>query len=483
VTVTDAGVTAPPRRATAWLVVLCCVPNASLVAYVNVALPSIRETFGVNSATLSWAASAYITAGAAAAVACGRVADILGLRRTMLACIAGYAVASLAVASAPTFALLVAGRVVQGFCGMGLASLGIAATARLFDPTERARVMGHMLSVFGAGLITASLAGGHLIEVIGWRWPFAGSGLLALLLLPGVVRHMPGAPATGDRPPMDFVGGALALTGIIGSLIWINDLGRRPGGPRALVALAVAVLAWAAFWRWIGRARHPFLDPSLLRNGSYVAACGLGGAMQALYVGTGFLVPLLLHDVFHRSPGAIGLLVQPGFVALAAGGLLSRRLLARDPLGVVAYGSVAAGLVAVAVAAVGVRGVLWYELAAFAVFGGTYALAQAGLTVVVARMLPDAYQATGLGFFAFFYFASGSLAVSATGGVASGRKAAGHALLPWVGSRQVGFSDAFVVLGACGLLCIVLAVAQQRRSYRRAAAAAAAEVPAVLPVA
>jgi len=478
--VSDAVGAAPNRRATAWLVALCCLPNASLVAYVNVALPSIRETFGVNAATLSWASSGYITAGAAAAVACGRVADVLGLRRTMLACISGYTAASLAVATSPTFALLVAARVVQGFCGMGLASLAIAAGARLFDPTERARVMGLMLSMFGAGLIIASLAGGHLIEGVGWRWPFAGSGVLALLLLRGIVRHMPGVPAKEARPPMDFVGGALALAGIVGSLIWINDLGRRPGGPRALIALAVAVVAWTGFWSWIRRAPHPFLDPALLRDGGYVTACGLGGAMQALYVGTGFLVPLVLHDVFHRSPGAIGLLVQPGFVALAACGLLSRRLLGRDPLAVVASVSVVAGLVGLALAAVGARSVMWYELAAFAVFGGAYAIAQAGLTVVVARMLPDAYQATGLGFFAFFYFACGSLAVSATGGVASGRKVAGHALLPWVGSRLVGFSDAFVVLGVLGLLCVVLAVAQQRRVGR---VARMADVPAPVPVA
>ncbi|HEV7888072.1 MAG TPA: MFS transporter [Acidimicrobiales bacterium] len=428
------------------LIALCCVPNSSLVAYINVALPSIKETFGVSPATLSWAASAYITAGAAAAVACGRAADVLGLRRTMLACISGYAVASMAVASAPTFPLLVAARAVQGFCGMGLASLAIAATAHLFDPAERTRIMGLMLAVFGAGLIAASLAGGHLIEGVGWRWPFVGVGVLALGLLVGVAKLMPGV-RVGERPPMDVAGGALALTGIVGSLIWINDLGRRPGGARALVALAVAVAAWAGFWSWIKRAPHPFLDPSLLRNGGYVAACGLGGAMQALYVGTGFLVPLVLHDVFGRRSGAIGQLMQPGFVALAAGGLLSRRLLARDPLRMVAGVSLAAGLVGVALAAVGVRGVFWYLLAAFGVFGGTYAVSQAGLTVVVARMLPEQYQATGLGFFAFFYFACGSLAVSATGGVASGH----------------GFSSAFRVLGVLGVVVVVLAGAQLRR--------------------
>ena len=453
-----------PTRRSAIVLSACALPNAILVSYINLALPDIQATFRTSAASVSWVASGYITAGAAGAVVAGRAADVFGLRRSAITCLSGFAATSVGVALAPSLAAMIILRVVEGGFGMSLASLAIAAIARRYKAAERVRVMGIMLVVFGAGLIIGSLAGGVVIDALGWRVAFAAVGLASLILGPAIASELPGVRVGDLKTSFDFVGGAIAVSAIVATLIWFNRLGRYPSSLTTLIALGVAVVGWPAFWWWINHADRPFVAPAVLRDGRYMACCGLASAMQALFVGCGFVLPLVLHDVFGWSSGLIGVLAQPGFVALAIGGLLARHALnGGERIGPAYWACLLAGLAGIALFLGGLDAGSAPLVVTYAIFGGTYALAQTGLTALVSRVVHSEYQATGLGFFTFAYFAAGSLAVSAEAGIASGRHGASSPLLPWLHAPAKGFSDSFVVLAVCGLAAIGLSLALMKR--------------------
>ncbi|HEX6026986.1 MAG TPA: MFS transporter, partial [Solirubrobacter sp.] len=84
------------------------------IAIVNVALPSIGAALGFADSGLQWVVTAYVLAGGGLLLAGGRAADRLGRRRVFLAGLGLFTAASLACGLAPSPAVLIAARVVQG---------------------------------------------------------------------------------------------------------------------------------------------------------------------------------------------------------------------------------------------------------------------------------------------------------------------------------------------------------------------------------
>src|ERR671911_2943215 len=81
---------------------------------VNVAFPSIRESFpGTSIGELSWVLNAYNIVFAAFLIVCGRLADLLGRRRTFILGVLVFTAASVLCGAAPSVGLLVAARVLQ----------------------------------------------------------------------------------------------------------------------------------------------------------------------------------------------------------------------------------------------------------------------------------------------------------------------------------------------------------------------------------
>src|SRR5699024_5502697 len=96
-------------------VLVIAILNSVLTgSMVNVVLSEIRGTFDVSTAQLSWVITAYSLMYAVGIPLFGRISDFIGTRTLFLAGIAGFALGSLVVAVAPSFALVIIGRFIQG---------------------------------------------------------------------------------------------------------------------------------------------------------------------------------------------------------------------------------------------------------------------------------------------------------------------------------------------------------------------------------
>ena len=204
-----------PSRALAFLTLAIASIMAVLDgAIVNVALPIISSDMDVTPAHAIWVVNAYQLAVTVSLLPLATLGDILGYRRIFLWGTGISALAFVACALSPSYGWLLAGRVGQGIGAGLILSVGPALATSLFPEEQRARVLGHYMTMFGLGGALGPSVFGLLLEQYGWSavWGFrAPLSAVAFLL----AWTLPKAPRADRQETFDAAGAislALALS-------------------------------------------------------------------------------------------------------------------------------------------------------------------------------------------------------------------------------------------------------------------------------
>jgi DHA2 family methylenomycin A resistance protein-like MFS transporter len=274
-----------PREA--WIRLAVCTATATLLqldgTLITVALPSAGHELGVGAHTIAWVLTAYFLSYAGFLLPGGRLVDRLGSRPVALVGLAVFGAGALAGALAPSFAVLVVTRVVQG-AGAGLVSpAAMAGAVSGFPPQRR----GTALGLWGAGSGMANLAGplvgGVLTVLAGWRADWWVLVPLTLLAGAAVARLVPRA-VRGQAPAA----------------------GGQSGGGR--VVAAAAFIAGLTFCVMIGCF---YLAQQYLQHTAGFSALGAGATLVFVALLVGFAAPLagrLADRGGERAPVTVGLL-------------------------------------------------------------------------------------------------------------------------------------------------------------------------------
>ena len=308
------------------------------VSIVNVALPSIEAGIDASTSELQWIVSGYALTFGLVLVPAGRVGDAIGRRTMFIAGVILFGAASLACGLAPTSALLVAGRLVQGMAGGLLNPQVSGIIQQLFRGEERGRAFGLLGATIGVSTAVGPVVGGLIIGLLGvetgWRWIFfvnlpiaVGAVALARRWLPA-----PAARAPGGRLDLDPLGVLLLGTGVAALLLPLVESSRGTAVAPWWLALVGAVLV-AAFLAWersvAARGRSPLVDLRLFRVPGYASGATIGAVYFAGFTGIFFVLTIYFQRALGYSPLLAGLTVTPfaagSAVASAVGGRLVHR--------------------------------------------------------------------------------------------------------------------------------------------------------------
>lgn len=298
---------------------------------VNIALPAMSEALGFVDSALPWVVNAYALAFGGLLLLGGRIADLVGHRRAVLAGLVLFGIASVLGGFAQSPAQLVAARAGQGVAAAVLAPIGLTLIMVTFaEGPARARALGIWSMVTAGGSALGVLLGGVLTDLLDWRWVFFVN---APIVLVGVVLAARSVPAV--RPPRtgrpDVLGAVLG-TGAMTALVYgLMETDRHPwGSARTLGTLAAAVLLGLAFLLWEAR----FAQAPIVRLGVLRARTAWVASTVVTLLGAGMLVgfyfcSLLLQNVLHYGPLAAGAAFLPFCAGTAAGSMVAGRLTAR----------------------------------------------------------------------------------------------------------------------------------------------------------
>ncbi|MER8158913.1 MFS transporter [Streptomyces sp. NPDC094472] len=318
----------------------------------NLALPGIGRDLGAAGGGLQWVVSGYLLAAGALMAGAGRLGDLYGRRRLLMAGLAVFGGASVVCALAPSLPVLVGARVVQGAGGAMAMPAGLALLTNACPPGSRARVMGRALGIGGVATVCGPYVGGVLTEAVSWR---AVCWLNVPLALVAVVCAARAGESRDTTAPVSVdAAGLITATGALAALAVLVDRGYLWGwtSGRSAVALALAVGLGAVFVRRERAAAHPLMDLALFGNRPFVALTAAGAAANAATVVVLFAVPLALQGPWRLSATGAGAAFLAPAAAMALAGPVAGRIrtahAVRAMAGVLVLGAAALGAAAAA---------------------------------------------------------------------------------------------------------------------------------------
>ncbi len=291
----------------------------------NVALPSMQRELHATTSGLQWTIDAYTLVLASLLMLAGSTADRIGRKRVFMAGLVIFTAGSLLCSLAPNLELLVVFRMVQAVGGSMLNPVAMSIITNTFtDPRERARAIGAWGAVVGISMAAGPLAGGLLVESVGWRsifWVNLPVGLAALLL---TLRFVPESRAPRPRRP-DPVGQVLVIA-LFGSLTYAIIEAPDASLAQVLPFAAVAVAALLALLVYEPRRAEPLIDLRFFHSAPFSGATGIAVSAFAALGGFLFLSTLYLQNVRGLDALHAGLWMLPMAVPTLLCAPLSGRL-------------------------------------------------------------------------------------------------------------------------------------------------------------
>ncbi len=280
---------------------------------VNVALPSISDDFASGITGLQWVVDGYTLMFAALLLWSGALADRVGARSAFAVGLGVFVAASVACAAAPSLAVLIVARFVQGSAAAVMMPSSMALLGQAYeDPVLRARAVA-MWAMGGALASSTGPVLGGLLTLVSWRLIFVVNvpvGAAAMWLTSRI------APSPRRRVPFDWFGqasGIVAMSALTYGVIEGGAVGFD--APQVVGAIALAGVASVAFVVVESRVAHPMVPLRLFGVQPVRASIIVGFAFVVGYCGLPFVMSLYLQQLRGLSAFRAGLVFVPMMVS------------------------------------------------------------------------------------------------------------------------------------------------------------------------
>lgn len=295
-------------------------------AALNIVLPTLMDTFSIEATVVQWLTTGYILAVGVLIPLFGLLVKWVSTRALAFTAITLLIVGALVAAMAPSFGILLAGRIIQGLGTGILIPLMFNTAVAIYPVTRIGTAMGIIgLVVMFAPAVSPVLAG-FIVEHASWEWvfwsmvPMLTLALITCALTLKNVREL-------SRPRVDAISIVFSTLGFGGLVLGLSLGGdthwKNPEGP---VMVAVGLLGIAAFAHRQIRRDHPILDVRSFQTPAFSLSVLVMFINNALLFGSIFLLPMYLQNAKHVSVFIAGLLMLPGGLMNGAFSAVSGRI-------------------------------------------------------------------------------------------------------------------------------------------------------------
>ncbi len=293
----------------------------------NVSLPTLTHAFNASFQQVQWVVLAYLLAVTALIVSVGRLGDLIGRRRLLLAGICLFTTASVMCGAAPTLSLLIAARAAQGLGAAIMMALTLAFVGETVAKTKIGSAMGLLGSMSAIGTALGPSLGGVLIAGFGWRSIFFINVPLGVLTFFLAYRNLPVDRQILKTDPAGFDNlGTLLLALTLAAYALAMTMGRGSFASLNLVLLLATVLGVSLFVLVEARAASPLIPLAMFHNAGLSASLAMSVLVSTVMMATLVVGPFYLAGALGLNAAMVGLVLSVGPIAAALTGAPAGRI-------------------------------------------------------------------------------------------------------------------------------------------------------------
>ncbi|MGV8856930.1 MDR family MFS transporter [Rhodoglobus sp.] len=317
--------------------VIALMLAATFVVFLNetslvVAIPRIMADLNIEPSTAQWLSTSFMLTMAVVIPITGFLIQRFSTRTIFIAAMSFFTLGTVLGAVAPTFFVLIIGRVIQASGTAMMLPLLMTTVMTLVPPATRGKTMGNVSIVMSMAPAVGPTVAGLVLAVFDWRWVFIVMIPIALIaLILGITRvKNVTEPSKVSIDVLSVILSAIAFSGLIYGL---SSLGESASGTTVFVAPVIPIVAGAIsltlfIIRQIALQKEDraLLDLRTFAAPGFAVSIGLMMVMMAALFGTIILLPMFTQDVLGLEPIESGLLVLPGSLIMGLLGPVVGRL-------------------------------------------------------------------------------------------------------------------------------------------------------------
>jgi EmrB/QacA subfamily drug resistance transporter len=291
--------------------------DSTIVAVAN---PTIMTALHTGYGTVVWVTSAYLLGYAVVLLVAGRLGDRFGPKNLYLIGLVIFTVASVWCGLSGSAAMLITARVVQGVGAGALTPQTLSTITRIFPAQGRGSAMSMWGATAGVASLIGPLAGGVLVDSLGWQWIFFVNVPVGIIALALAVWFVPVLPVRAQR--FDLIGVALSGVGMFLLVFGLQEGQSASWAPWiwAVLVGGAGLMSAFVYWQSINGARFggaPLVPLAMFGDRDF-SLCNIGVGIIS-FTSTALMLPLTFYaqSVCGLSPTRSALLIAP--VAIISG--------------------------------------------------------------------------------------------------------------------------------------------------------------------
>ena len=296
----------------------------------NVGLPALAQAFSASFQQVQWVVLAYLLAITTLIVSVGRLGDIVGRRRLLLAGILLFTAASVLCGVAPTLWLLIAARAAQGIGAAVMMALTMAFVGETAPKEKTGSAMGLLGTMSAIGTALGPSLGGILISAFDWQAIFLINVPLGVLTLLLAYRTLPAdrRPQNSDLASFDKAG-TLLLALTLAAYALAMTMGRGQFGPLNAALLSAAVVGAGLFVLAETKAASPLIRLATFGNPALSAGFATSALVSTVMMTTLVVGPFYLSGALGLGTAVVGFVLSAGPLVVALTGVPAGRVVDR----------------------------------------------------------------------------------------------------------------------------------------------------------
>ena len=370
--------------------------DSTIVAVAN---PTIMAALDITSYdTIIWVTSAYLLAYAVPLLVSGRLGDRFGTKNLYIAGLAVFTAASLWCGLSGSIGMLIAARVVQGIGAALLTPQTLSTITRIFPPERRGVALSMWGATAGIATLVGPLAGGVLVDHLGWSWIFFVNVPIGVIGIVAAYRLIPELETHPHR--FDIPGVVLSGIGLFLIVFGLQEGQTHEWALWIWSVIAIGIVFMAMFLWWQDHNHEEPLIPLAIFKDRDFSLANIGIAVIGFTV-TAMILPVMFYaqSVTGLNPTRAALLTAP--MAVASGvlapfvGRLTDRAHPRPIIGF-GFSTLAIGLLWLSVAMTP-GSAIWKLMLPLTMMGIGMAFIWAPLGATATRNLPARLAGAGSG--------------------------------------------------------------------------------------